>query len=209
MKVTLRETKWSVPWFNCDESLTWRGLILNPRQFRFVFLLSLFVWRIAFACLMVCRWQVRMACSDKDCGRNRRPSAEDRGWSHRSGTRWPGDREVGWHRVRSAPCTRRRGARVSWLSLKTKVDGLSVIWPQNHWDGFSSVWASELVATVCEWFGLKTTRTVFTGLASKPVATVCEWFGLKTTQMVFAGLTSKPVATVFTSLASKPVVSVF
>jgi hypothetical protein len=26
--------------------------------------------------------------------------------------------------------------RVSWLSLKTKVDGLSVVWPQNHWDGF-------------------------------------------------------------------------
>jgi hypothetical protein len=25
------------------------------------------------------------------------------------------------------------------LSLKTKVDGLSVVWPQNHWDGFSSV----------------------------------------------------------------------
>jgi hypothetical protein len=22
------------------------------------------------------------------------------------------------------------------LSLKTKVDGLSVVWPQNHWDGF-------------------------------------------------------------------------
>jgi hypothetical protein len=30
-----------------------------------------------------------------------------------------------------------------WLSLKTKVDGLSVVWPQNHWDGFL-------------WFGLKT-----------------------------------------------------
>jgi hypothetical protein len=29
----------------------------------------------------------------------------------------------------------RRGARVSWLSLKTKVDGLSVVLPQNHWDG--------------------------------------------------------------------------
>jgi hypothetical protein len=26
--------------------------------------------------------------------------------------------------------------RVSLLSLKTKVDGLSVVWPQNHWDGF-------------------------------------------------------------------------
>jgi hypothetical protein len=23
-----------------------------------------------------------MACSDEDCGRSRRPSAEDRGWSH-------------------------------------------------------------------------------------------------------------------------------
>jgi hypothetical protein len=38
--------------------------------------------------------------------------------------------------MRSAPCTWRREARVSWLSLKTKVDGLSVVWPQNHCDGF-------------------------------------------------------------------------
>jgi hypothetical protein len=42
--------------------------------------------------------------------------------------------------VRSAPCTRRRGARVSWLSLKTKVDSLSMILPQNHWDSLSVVW---------------------------------------------------------------------
>jgi hypothetical protein len=48
--------------------------------------------------------------------------------------------------------------------------------------------------TVCEWFDIKTTRTVFAGLASKPVATV------------FAGLASKPVATVSPGLASKPVV---
>ena len=46
-----------------------------------------------------------MACSDEDCGRSRRPGAEDRGWSYRSGTRWPGSREVGWRRVRSAPDT--------------------------------------------------------------------------------------------------------
>jgi hypothetical protein len=39
--------------------------------------------------------------------------------------------------------------------------------------------------------------------------TVCEWFGLKTTQTVFAGLTSKPVATVFSSLTSKLVATVF
>jgi hypothetical protein len=62
-----------------------------------------------------------MTCNDEDRGRSRRPSADDRGRSHRSGTRWPGDREVGWRRVRSAPGTWRLGTRVSWLSLKTKV----------------------------------------------------------------------------------------
>jgi hypothetical protein len=25
------------------------------------------------------------------------------------------------------------------LSLKTKVDDLLVVWPQNHWDGFSRI----------------------------------------------------------------------
>jgi hypothetical protein len=65
-----------------------------------------------------------MACSDKDRDRSRRPGAEDRGWSHRSGTWWPGGREVGWHRVWSAPGTWRLGVWVSWLSLKTKVEGL-------------------------------------------------------------------------------------
>jgi hypothetical protein len=63
-------------------------------------------------------------CSDEDHGRSRRPGAKDRVWSHRSGTRWPGGREVGWRRVWSAPGMWRLGARVSWLSLKTKVDGL-------------------------------------------------------------------------------------
>jgi hypothetical protein len=53
------------------------------------------------------------------------------------------------------------------------------------------------VEMVCEWFGLRTTRTIFAGLASKPVA------------MVSSGLTSKPAATVFTDLVSKPVTTVF
>jgi hypothetical protein len=65
-----------------------------------------------------------MTCSDEDCARSRRPGAEDRGWSHRSGTQWPGGREVRWRRVRSAPDTWRLEARVSWLILKTKVAGL-------------------------------------------------------------------------------------
>jgi hypothetical protein len=45
------------------------------------------------------------------------------------------------------------------LSLKTKVDGLSVVWPQNHWDDF-----------LCSC--LETGGAVFSDLASKPVAKV-------------------------------------
>jgi hypothetical protein len=61
---------------------------------------------------------------------------------------------------------------------------------------------------VCEWFGLKTTRTVFAGLASKPMATVSSDLASKPAVTVFAGLASKPVATVFSSLASKLVATV-
>jgi hypothetical protein len=60
------------------------------------------------SCLLV-SWCVGgkcgIVCSDEDHSRSRRPGAEDRGWSHMSDTQWPGDREVGWRRVRSAPCT--------------------------------------------------------------------------------------------------------
>jgi hypothetical protein len=45
---------------------------------------------------------------------------------------------------------------------------------------------------VCGWFGLKTTWTVSSGLASKPAATV------------FSSLVSKLVTMVSPSLASKP-----
>jgi hypothetical protein len=51
-----------------------------------------------------------MACSHENRGRSRRHDVEDREWLHMSGTQWLGDREVGWRRVRSALCTRRRGA---------------------------------------------------------------------------------------------------
>jgi hypothetical protein len=50
------------------------------------------------------------------------------------------------------------------------------------------------MVTFCEWFGLKTTRTVSDGLTSKPAA------------MVSGGLASKPAATVSLDLASKPMV---
>jgi hypothetical protein len=61
---------------------------------------------------------------------------------------------------------------------------------------FLIVCASNPMATVCEWFDLKTTPTVFTDLASKPVA------------MIFSSLTSKLAATVSSDMASKPVAAV-
>jgi hypothetical protein len=79
-----------------------------------------------------------------------------------SGTRWSDDREVWWRCMRSVPCTRRAGAHVTCLSLKTKVDGLSVVWPQHHWNGFSR-------------FDLKTGVGGFSSLSLKPTPTVW-WF---------------------------------
>jgi hypothetical protein len=58
------------------------------------------------------------------------------------------------------------------LGLKTDVDGLLVVLPQNHWDGFLQ-------------FDLKTDCDSFLQLASKLVVTVSP------------GLTSKPTASIW------------
>jgi hypothetical protein len=74
----------------------WRCLNSNPGHFLFYF--SFIFVSLGESCLLV-SWcaggRCGIACSDEDRGRSRRPSAEDRGWSHRSGTQRPGDREVG------------------------------------------------------------------------------------------------------------------
>jgi hypothetical protein len=114
-----------------------------------------------------------MACSDEDHGRSRRPDAEDRGWSHRSGTQWPGDREVGWRCVWSAPCTWRREAWVSWLIIKTKGDGFSQFGLKTGGSGFL-VWASKPAAPVW-WFGPQNHRDGFLIWASKPCGS--QFFG--------------------------------
>jgi hypothetical protein len=67
------------------------------------------------------------------------------------------------------------------LDLKTDGDGLCVVWPQNHSDGFHR-------------FVSKPAATVSSSLASKPAATV------------FSSLASKLVVTVSLSLASKPAI---
>jgi hypothetical protein len=59
---------------------------------------------------------------------------------------------------------------------------------------------------VCEWFGLKTTQTVSSGLASKPATMVFAGFASKPVAMVFSSLASKLVATVSPGLPSKPAV---
>jgi hypothetical protein len=76
----------TIPLFDCDESLTCRGLNSNPIHFgSFTFISVLF----AELCLLV-SWcaggRCGMVCSDEDHGRSRRTIAEDRRWSHKSDT---------------------------------------------------------------------------------------------------------------------------
>jgi hypothetical protein len=70
------------------------------------------------------------------------------------------------------------------LSLKTKVDGLSVVWPKNHWDSFL-------------WFGLKTSGNGFLRFSSKSVVTVSSSLASKPLVEGFPVWASKPAATVW------------
>jgi hypothetical protein len=58
---------------------------------------------------------------------------------------------------------------------------------------------------IFEWFDLKTTWTVSSGLASKPAVTVFASLASKPMVTVFSSLTSKLMAAVSPGLASKPV----
>jgi hypothetical protein len=170
--------------------MTCRGLNLNMGHFgcfTFIFVSCgesclLFSWCAGGRC--------GMAGSDEDHGRSWRPGAEDRGWSHRSGTRWPDDREVGWRCLRSAPCTIVCVALVSWLSLKTMDDGLSVVWPQNHWDDFSR-------------FGLKTCGDSFSRFSLK-IDGGFPGLGLKTDSYGLVIWASKPSGLRFVGCTTKP-----
>jgi hypothetical protein len=57
------------------------------------------------------------------------------------------------------------------LSLKTKFYGLSVVWHQNHWDGFLQ-FGLKTGGDGFFWFGLKTGGSDFPVWASKPAAPV-------------------------------------
>jgi hypothetical protein len=163
------ETKWSISWFDCDESLTWWGLNSNPRQFSFVFLLSLFYLenrfclsrgaQVAGAAWRATTWTVAgvgdlvQRTRDGHTGRVLDGQAVQRS----------GDVVCGLHRARGDEERRFVG------------------------------WASKSRSTVYEWFGLKTTRTVFAGLASKPTAIVFSSLTSKLVAMVSPDLASKSV----------------
>jgi hypothetical protein len=112
-----------------------------------------------------------MSGSDENCDRSRKPDAEDRVWSHMSGTQWPNDREVVWCCVRSAPYIWRWESRVSWSSLKTRVNSLSVVWTQNHWDSFLR-FDIKTSGDVFSRFNLKIGGGGFSVYALKPVVLV-------------------------------------
>jgi hypothetical protein len=95
-----------------------------------------------------------MACSDEDHGKSRRPSAEDRGGSHRSGTRWSRGRVA-----LCAVCTVHVGTKSAGFLVEPQnqgrqfVSGLaskplarfSPVWPQNRWRRFVSGLTSKLL----------------------------------------------------------------
>jgi hypothetical protein len=81
------------------------------------------------------------------------------------------------------------------LDLKIDGDSLSVIWSQNHYDGFFDL-TLKPVATVFFDLSSKSMVTVSSGLTSKPDVTISN------------GLPSKPAATVSSGLASKPATTV-
>jgi hypothetical protein len=99
-----------------------------------------------------------------------------------------GDAVCGVHRA--------RGARVSWLSLKTKVYDLSVVWPQNHWDGFLR-FGLKTGGVGFHQFGLKNGGDGFLQFDLKIGGDGFLWFDSKLVVTVFSGLASKPVATIF------------
>jgi hypothetical protein len=172
------ETKWLVPWFDCDESLTCHDLNLNPEYFICFTLICL----CGESCLLV-SWCVSDRCdmmgNDEDWGRSRRPGVEDRGWSI------IGRVLGGWTIERSG------GVMCSlYHAQRDEERNFLPVWPQNWWLRFL-------------WFGLKTTRSSFLIWASKP-SVVVWWFDPQNHRDVFLIWALKPNRLRFISCSTKP-----
>jgi hypothetical protein len=107
-----------------------------------VLLLFLFVWTITFACLMVCRWQLRYGGQRWGSRQEYDPGAEDRGWSSTGQVLGGqtierlGDVVCGLYRAQGG----KEGGLIGWTSKPR----LTVWWfgAQNHRDNFL-IWASK------------------------------------------------------------------
>jgi hypothetical protein len=62
-----------------------------------------------------------------------------------------------------------------WFGLKTKVDDLSVVWPQNRWQQFLPVWPQNWWWRVSR-FGPQNRQIRFGDLGLK-ITTTISWFG--------------------------------
>jgi hypothetical protein len=101
-----------------------------------------------------------MMISDEDRGKSRRLDVEEAQVRY-SVAGWSGGWSYKW---------KRREAQVSWFSLKTDDNGLSVVWPQNHYNG---VWQNHLGEGVhwpeSAWAILDKVRTQTTHISTIPV----------------------------------------
>jgi hypothetical protein len=149
-----------------------------------------------------------MADSDKDRGRNRRSSAEDRGWSHRPGTqmaRWSVGRVMSCAvytvhmKARSAGFLvepQKQGLRfVSGLASKP-LRRFSPVWPQNQWLGFFC-WGLKIVSSGLLIWALKSPLR-FLGLGLKTKQTLVCWLRHKTDGGRMAWDTRRELAACFT-----------
>jgi hypothetical protein len=133
-------------------SLVWLRWVIDLARFEFEFGIVLFYFSFIFvsfdeSCLLV-SWcecgRCGMTCSDEDHGRSRRPGVEDWGWSHKSSTRWPSNREV-W----VAPCA------VCTMHVKMRKAGF-LVEPQKQGRRFVSGLASKPLGRFLIGLGLKT-----------------------------------------------------
>jgi hypothetical protein len=204
-------------------SLVWLWWVIHLARFEFKSGIVLFYFSFTLVLLgesrLLVSWCVggrcSMACSDENRGRNRRPDAEDRGWSHRSGTRWPGGRVASyavctWHvETRSADFLvepQNQGWQfVSGLASKP-LERFSLVWPQTRWWWFLAVWPENLLRQFSpvwpqNWwrrfarFGLKIDGR-FLGWASKPRWWRVSRFVPQNRQLWFGDLGLKITATV-------------
>jgi hypothetical protein len=133
------ETMWLVPWFDCDESLTWWGLNSSLRRFHcFTFIFVCVENHVCLSCVVQVAgvtWTVAMRIMARigDLVQRTNDSQAQVGYS-----------VVGWSRGWVTLCAVyavQKETRSAGFLVEPQNQGrrLLVVWPQKHWDGLSVV----------------------------------------------------------------------